>query len=397
MRIGVVTNHLSQRGGGIAAAIRALYAAIGQLPGADVTLFGGDGPTTDTGDPPTSSVGDKAAYQEVHYPVLGSPTLAFSPRLPRLLRESGFDIVHTHGLWSFPSIAAVRWHRKTGRPYVVSPHGMLDPWAVRHSGWKKMLAGPVERTHLGHAACVHALNQAEADAVRAFCHDSPVRIIANGVDLPDDGGTPADRPEWAEAIAEKSRILLFLGRLHPKKGLMELLRSFAAAVAANPTAEPWVLVIAGWDQDGHEATLKKLVQGLGIDGRVIFAGPQFGKAKIASYCFADAFILPSHSEGLPMTVLEAWSHGLPVLMTGACNLPEGFAQDAAIEIDHQGGQMAAGLCRFFELNEPARRAIGDNGLALVRRQFTWERAAREMYDLYGTLLAEPGNVRISRP
>ena len=91
-----------------------------------------------------------------------------------------------------------------------------------------------------------------------------------------------------------------------------------------------------------------------------------------------------------MTVLEAWSHGLPVLMTAACNLPEGFAHDAAIEIDRDEGRTVAGLCRFFALDEPARRAIGENGLALVRRQFTWGKVAGEMHGLYKTLLAETG-------
>ena len=401
MRIGVVTNHLTQRGGGIAAAIRPLYAAIGRLPDADITLFGvnetaagaGNCPNGDhKGDGP-----DGSAYKEVYYPAIGSPTLAFSPRLPRLLREGGFDIVHTHGLWSFTSIAALRWHRQTGRPYVVSPHGMLDAWAVQHSGWKKQLAGPIERAHLRQADCVHALNRAEADAIGAFCDDSPVRIIANGVNLPVDGNRRAGRPDWAKTIAEKSRILFFLGRLHPKKGLRELLQAFAEAVKASPAANPWVLVIAGWDQGGHEAELKRQAQALGIAERVVFAGPQFGLTKTDSYRFADAFILASHSEGLPMTVLEAWSHGLPVLMTAACNLPEGFVHDAAIEIDHHDGQMAAGLCRFFELDEPARRSIGENGLALVRRQFTWELVARDMHDLYAAVLAEHDNVRVSQP
>lgn len=134
--------------------------------------------------------------------------------------------------------------------------------------------------------------------------------------------------------------------------------------------------IAGWDQDGTEAALKQQAEALGLAGAVSFAGPQFGAAKDAAYAGADGFVLPSLSEGLPMVVLEAWSHGLPVLMTDACNLPDGFAAGAAHRLrtgtTAEGGR---GLADFLTLDGAARQSMGAAGLALARQRYLWTAVA----------------------
>jgi poly(glycerol-phosphate) alpha-glucosyltransferase len=129
---------------------------------------------------------------------------------------------------------------------------------------------------------------------------------------------------------------------------------------------------------------------------VIFTGPAFGDAKDALLRRADAFILPSFSEGLPMSVLEAWSYGLPVLMTEHCNIPEGFADNAAIRIGTDVESIAEGMRHLFRPPSSVLRSLGLNGRALVEERFTWPQVAAQMKEVYEWVLgggAKPGCVR----
>jgi poly(glycerol-phosphate) alpha-glucosyltransferase len=284
----------------------------------------------------------------------------------------------------YPSLASLRWSRRARRPYLVSTHGMLDPWAVSRAAWKKRLAGWwFENAHLVGAACLHALTKTEARAIRAYGLTNPICVIPNGVDLPT--RTVLPRPAWVGTPAQDRKLLLFLGRLHPKKGLETLLRAWkdAQSIAA---ARDWILIIAGWDQGAHARRLEGVAAELGIAGSLRFVGPQFDQAKAATLACADAFVLPSLSEGLPVAVLEAWSYGLPVLMTEACNLPEGFAAGAALPIGSDPAAIAAGLRRLFALSDAERREMGARGRALVRARFTWRQIGEQMAAVYRWVL-----------
>src|SRR5439155_27038247 len=183
------------------------------------------------------------------------------------------------GLWMHYSVASLRWIRATGLPCIISPHGMLDPWALRNSGWKKQLALAVyERSHLESASCLHSLCESEAKAMRAIGLRNRICIIPNGLA----SLTPitVGAPVWHDRIPQTEKILLYLGRLHPKKGLVNLLRawhSFAEGVGSY-----WHLAIASWDQAGHQGELRKLAGRLETH-RVHFLGPLFGAEKHAAY------------------------------------------------------------------------------------------------------------------
>jgi poly(glycerol-phosphate) alpha-glucosyltransferase len=313
----------------------------------------------------------------------GPRALGYAPALAGALAHSGIDLLHTHGLWMYPSRASLAWAKSHKKPYVISPHGMLDPWAVNNSKWKKRLAGLLyEDAHLRGASCIHALCNAEYEAIRAYGLKNPVCVIPNGIDLPH-VQTDA-KPDWHSMVPEDARVLLYLGRIHPKKGLVNLLHAWRIAKQASGGGDPWFLVIAGWDQGGHEAELRSLAQQLGIMDSVAFVGPQFDGAKHASYARADAFVLPSFSEGLPMVVLEAWAHGLPVVMTPECNLPEGFAAGAAIGVRPEAGSISDGLMTLFAQPDPS--AMGLNGRQLVEHRFTWPRVAEQMLAVYRWVL-----------
>ena len=303
--------------------------------------------------------------------------MGYSPDLNRALLASNPDLVHTAGLWMYPSLAARNWSRSTARPYVVSPHGMLDAWALGNSAWKKKAAAALfERSHLDRAACLHALCPAEAQSFRDYGLRNPICVIPNGVDLPDES-QPKGEPPWQGRWPASSRILLFLGRLHPKKGLLQLLTAWR-------TIQPglWRLAIAGWDQGGHQKELETFVHEHGLADTVAFLGPIHGHAKSAAYASAQAFILPSFSEGLPMTILEAWAAGLPVLQTDACNLPEGLAAGASIAITTDPDQMARSLLYLMEMPESERIAMGVRGRQLAHKQFNWTKVAGEMAAVY---------------
>lgn len=321
------------------------------------------------------------------FPIVGPRSFGCSSGLRRACAAFDGDLLHVAGLWMYPSIVAARWGARTRRPCVVTPHGMLDPWALRHSSWKKRIAGWLyEQRHLRSAACLRALCKEEAHDFRDFNLRNPVCIVPNGVDLPDET-SPSLAATWGGRVEPGRKVLLYLGRIHSKKGLMPLLDAWASLSRKQftPLAE-WSLVIAGWDQAGHEAELRRHAAGLGIDRSVAFAGPQFNAARLAAYSHASAFVLPSLSEGVPMTVLEAWSHRLPVLMTPACHLPEGLAVGAAIQSAPDAASLEQGLSELLSLSERELGQMGARGRTLVEARYTWSRVACQMRSVYDWIL-----------
>ncbi|MDB4589767.1 glycosyltransferase [Verrucomicrobiales bacterium] len=342
--------------------------------------------------------------------VHGPAAFGFSCDLLLKIEEARADIGHLQSLWMYPSVAIRRWHERSGKPYIVTPNGMLEPWALSNSAWKKRIAGTLyERRCLQRAACLQANTEKEMADFRAYGLRNPVCIIPNGVELPEVGMVNPNSGK---------RILLFLGRLHPKKGLINALRAwkevlYSTSNIQHSTSHGWQFVIAGWDEVGHEAELKLLCAELDLaysetrvstflldsfevkseNSPVVFVGPAFGKEKDTLLRSASAFILPSFSEGLPMSVLEAWSYQLPVLMTDQCNIPEGFVADAAFRIGTDTESIAEGMRLLFSLPATDTRqltsslsSMGKNGRSLVERQFTWPQVATQMKDVYEWVL-----------
>lgn len=381
MRITLLSPSLSREAGGIFEVERRHAQALDRLDDVDVRVVGLEDDRTAT---------DKFEWAPLEPEIcstMGPDAFGYAPDLLDTLLSTDADILHLHGLWMYTSIAARRWSRVTEQPYVVSPHGMLDPWALNHAGWKKRLAGWLyENASLRSAACLHALNGTEREAIRAYGLSGPVCTVPNGVDLPDRENAEI-APAWNDNIADDEQVLLFLGRIHPKKGLQELLEGWADAEKTVNT-NSWRLVVVGWDDGGHLQRLRERVQSLGLTSEVLFLGPLYGDEKDAAFRNADAFILPSFSEGLPMTVLEAWSYRLPVLMTAECNLTEGFEAGAAYEIDPNPTSIAEGLTSCLGADPSDRRRMGECGRKLVEEQYTWPLIARSLHSVYQWLLEQ---------
>ena len=258
--------------------------------------------------------------------------------------------------------------------------------------WKKRIAALLyENQHLWRAACLRALTEAEAQSIRSYGLGNPICIIPNGIDLP-------DLPESnAKTQSTNRKTLLYLGRLHPKKNVSNLIRAWKETFnSQGSSGDRWILAIAGWDQGGYEAQLRQLITDLGLLTSVIFLGPRFGGDKSECYRACDAFVLPSLSEVLPMAVLEAWAHAKPVLMTSECNLPEGFEANAAVRIGNAPEEIAAGLKVLREMSDDDRSQMGNCGRTLVATRFSWPQVGEQMRAVYEWMLGGemPNTVRL---
>jgi poly(glycerol-phosphate) alpha-glucosyltransferase len=150
----------------------------------------------------------------------------------------------------------------------------------------------------------------------------------------------------------------------------------------TPFAADWKLWIAGWDQGGHQTELQSWCTEQGMESSVRFLGPKFGADKEALLRSADAFVLPSLSEGLPVSVLEAWAYGLPVVMTAHCHLPKGFAVGAALCIDTAVPGIERGLLDLMGMSDEERSTMGLLGRQLVEKEFSWASYAEQMHAVY---------------
>lgn len=319
---------------------------------------------------------------------IGPKSFSYMPKLLSEIENFGPQIVHFHGLWMYPSTVSIKLNQK-GIRHVVSPHGMLQPWARARSYIKKSLALMLfEKGNLERASALYALNSDEKADVRDFGYKGRVEVFPNGVDKISDEKLELINLERYERQKEKAKkSLLFLGRIHPKKGLKELILAWAKCRDSAPAkTDDWRLTICGWDEVGFQLELERLAEKLEIDHLVDWVGPVIGSKKDTQLEKADGFILPSYSEGLPIAVLEAWAHSLPVLKTRECNIHEAFDLGAAMEITTDPTEMARKIEEFINKPADARRAMGKSGLRLVEDRFDWASIAENMAVTYQNIL-----------
>jgi glycosyltransferase involved in cell wall biosynthesis len=308
-----------------------------------------------------------------YFPVRSLRRLYWAPSLGRAARAevAGFDAVHLHSVFLWPTTAAARAAERTGVPYVLSPRGMLVPELVRAHGRGRKLAWMLlaERRTIERAAALHATSALEAaDAARMDLPLPPAAVIPNGIDPePWDGNLAALSPP-VRALIEAGPFLLFLGRLSWKKGLDRLIPALGAAPGA-------VLAVAGNDEEGLRPGLERLAP----EARARFLGPVHGADKAALLHRAAALVLPSRSENFGNVVLESWAAGRPVAVTPEVGLADTVRETGAGVV--LNGDLGRGLREL--LADPARLDdMGRRGAAAVRERFGWEAVAREMERIY---------------
>lgn len=378
LKLGILVASLSRNAAGVHTSSSNLAAAVSGY-GVEVTAFGVEDQHTkdDAADWRSVEIRSAAAAGPAQY--------GFSTELLRSVMAADLDLLHLHGLWMYPSVVALWWARRTLRPHVVSPHGMLQPWALCGVSWRKRLAQLLyEDKQLRRAACLHALTADEAQAFRDYGLKNAICVIPNGVEVP-----PVSNSQWISRTRCDSRgrrVLLYLGRLHPSKGIVQMLEAWS--VVRPDVKAGWVLTIAGWGQSEFEAVVREKVVALSIQGGVEVVGPLYGREKVDVLQRARGFILPSLSEGLPTSILEAWAYGIPVLMTRQCNLDHGVKCGAALEIGHGVLDIAHGIECLMKKSESELDGMGQAGRDLVTSRYSWATVAEEFAGVYRWLAHE---------
>lgn len=376
---------VSDMGAGPSYSVTALAAAQARA-GADVRLLTVKG-WRDSGEAPRAAASvPTVSYDWDYRGVPGLSSACVSGGLRRGLFDAARDegILHAHGLWLAPNLYPA-WAVKHGRAkLVVSPRGMLGAEALEYSSKAKAVLWAVfQRRALAAAGCLHATSEDERVAIRAAGLSGPVATIPNGIDLP---------PPWP-ANAEPSSTVLALGRIHPKKGLDQLIRAWAAVEARHPL---WRLRIVGPAELGHDLELKALAASLGLQ-RVVIEGPAFGDAKAAAYRDAALFVLSTRNENFAMTVAEALAHGVPVISTKGAPWAGLETERCGWWVDGDPEAIAAALNSALTTPSAARRAMGQRGRAWMERDFGWSRVAADMLDVYRWLCQggeRPATVRL---
>ena len=297
-------------------------------------------------------------------------------KLGRLIQNAA--LVHIHGLWREHTVVASQLCRKFAVPYVISAHGMLEPWALNNRSWKKRgYLAVIERKILSEAAGLRALTTSEISDYRNLGLRNPIEVIPNGIDLPE-RVSPDPFLYAFPQLANKSAIL-FLGRLHKKKGIDILCRAWAQVEKKHPAAH---LVVAGPDEDGTLASLVTLVRDLQIADKVTFTGMLRGSLKWSALAAASVFVLPSHSEGFSVAILEALGAGLPVIISPACHFPESIAANCGWEVVPEQNQLAATLRQALAMDPAKLSEMGERGRKLVARDFTWPRVGERAAHIF---------------
>ena len=299
--------------------------------------------------------------------------LKLSSSLRAALRRNAphAHVIHSHGLWIAPNIYAGKVATALHKPLVVSPRGMLSPGALRFSAKKKqamwqLWQGPA----YANAAAWHATSRLEADEIRDFGIRAPIAIIPNGIDLPDQTAK--------HQVEKEQRTVLFLSRIHPKKGISRLLEAWRQLAGAHPD---WQMVIAGPDEGGHLAELKKMVRQDNIQ-RVTFSGPVYGEVKASLLADADVFVLPTLSENFGIAVAEALAAGIPSIVTTGAPWQGLQTNKCGWWIEQGIEPMRKALTEALTLPASERQAMGLRGREWMRREFGWEAIGRDMKEVY---------------
>jgi len=298
--------------------------------------------------------------------------LGFSTGLRNALFKAarGGAVLHGHGLWRMPTVYPGRVAARTGAPMIHSPRGMFGGAALAFSAKQKYLFWKLAQGKaIEPVSCFHATSQAELEEIRSFGLEAPVAIIPNGIDVPD---------IRIKKTSTGKRTVLYLGRIHPKKGIDQLLRSWSLTEQDHCD---WHLRIVGPSEKGHTEELKALASELNIS-RARFDGPLYGNEKHEAYAAADLFVLPTLNENFGLVVAEALAQGTPVISTKGAPWEGLEHHHCGWWVGHGPEAIAGSLCEAMRQPPETLTAMGERGRAWVLRDFSWEGVAEQMEGLY---------------
>jgi len=378
------------RYGGPIKAIHELCVALTKK-GLDITVFTTNMDQESRLDVPLKERVDTEGVKVFYYPVTFMQSYYYSADLSKAIKSRihEFDIVHIHSVYLHPTFSAAYWCRKRKIPYIMNPLGAIDERSIRpKSHFKKMLyINLIERRNIKNAKTIHAASLYEKEAIRLLGFKTPVAVIPRGLDPAPYAKEPESdwlRRRYPEL--KNKKIVLFLGRIHPKKGLDKLMPAFKRVAGKMKDA---YLVIAGPDENKYASEVKKMARKNNIEKNTIFTGMLLGKEKLSAFHSSDIFVLPSYVENFGVAVLEAMACKLPVVISNRVGLfPDVEKYNAGIVVDCDDIEKLDEAILKLLRDDKLRKSMGENGEKLVGDRFSLDKIAGEMHSLYTKTINE---------
>ncbi len=308
------------------------------------------------------------------------------------LASTKLDLIHSHGLWMFPNLYARQSALKYHLPLVVSTHGMLNSWSIKFHHLRKCIAWLLyEQKNLSSATIFHATSFEEYLAIRSLGFKQPIAMIPNGVEVEDEM-KKYNRENLTQEFPElkDQKWLLFMSRIHPKKGIENLLLTWKMI---SDIFDDWHLIIAGPDTLGYQKKLELLAAQLGVQARVTFTGMLSDYKKKTALTNADLFVLPTFSENFGIAIAEALAHGIPVVTTKGAPWQDLLTYECGWWIENTKPKLAGALTEAMRLSDQERQIMGLRGRNLVKTKYSWHSIAQEMSQVYQWIVrgANPPN------
>lgn len=345
-----------------------------------------------------------------------------------VIQEVKPNILHIHGLWVLVNHAATQLALKYNIPFILAPRGMLEPWSLQQKKWKKQIAlWLYQRKDIERATALHATATSEAEQFRNLGFKQAIIISPNGVTF------PATMPNRSTR-SDGKKVFLFISRIHPKKGLIELVEAWAeikkqlavggwqSAVRGQrssdftlPTNElmnhstnallNWHIEYAGPDYDGHLETVQKRIKTLGIEDDFTYLGNLDDQEKWNAYRRANIFVLPTYSENFGIVIAESLYAGIPVITTKGTPWPELLGNsDSPDDLCKDNFRTSPGRCGWWidigveplvqalrdamKMGDETRQVMGENGRQLVEEKYSWPAIAADMKRAYAWILSK---------
>ena len=383
MRILFISPYLGAAYGGTSKVVTELATSIGR-PGSQIDVATTNANDLETLDIQTDCWISESSYRVRYFNTWNRSDLIISPSFTKWLTKhiKTYDLIHTHTLFS-PLISFANGLCQFYKiPYIMTPHGMLDPWALAYKAWKKRIYYTCfEKRLLENASAIHVLSASEQAQVTKLGFKRTA-LIANGVHQRDFEKLPDPDLFYKHFPHLKNKkLILFLGRIDPKKGLDLLALAFAHVHKSHPNTH---LVIAGPDSINFTLTVQRYFAEVNCLDFVTFTGMLSGPLKYAALAAADLYVSPSYSEGFSMSVLEGMAAKLPCVITENCNFPEAQQAQAAYVVPTNSKAIGDALLTCLN-NCKFSTEMSDRAQSFIFQNYTWEKSAHKLAEIYRDL------------
>ena len=282
-------------------------------------------------------------------------------------------LLHSHGLWGLTAHDSACVARRRKLPLVITPHGMLSSWSLNNRRWRKRIALALYQARdLRSAKLLHATSASEAADIRAAGFHNPIAVIPNGIELPD---IVAPKP------ANSPKIALFLSRIHPVKGILDLVKAWS-----NLRIKDWRLIVAGPDENNYRRVVEDAVREAGLSGEIAIMPAVDAAGKWKLFRAADLFVLPSYTENFGLVIAEALAAETPVITTTATPWKQLQTESCGWWVGTGTAALQGALNEAFDASDAQRNEMGRRGRKLIEREFTWALIAGKMRAAYDWVL-----------